>query len=365
MEVGSQAREELFEIFAAKDGERATLLLLAYGLKSAKGGGKEGGQPEGTLYGQAKLNLLDIMKLGDDVEERKVDLTGDGGRGASVGSLVLSMQCSDALSELQKFLNKSGHDARKAMDAEQAAVARQSGGGSPGKRGKDGKDGRDGGKGGKEGGKDGKEGARGAKDGIAPWRGAGANDDQLRIKLVDVELNGEGVRVVDELKRKQRLSTIETLQLEVDIAGLTSRDSPLLSERLNLYDDGHVQPLAFEKTFATSPGSSARKALLAALATPEREDSDVYVLLHAVAPAGSVRGATSRGGSGRGGDEEVRRERGEDIPDPNPKPAPDPNANPQPRCGGGRARRSLTATPTPKPDPDPDPGFQPRPTPRP
>ena len=60
---------------------------------------------------------------------------------------------------------------------------------------------------------------------------------------------------------------IETLQLEVDINGITTRDNPLMSERLNLYQDGTVQPLTLEKSYATSPGTSSRKALLAALAT--------------------------------------------------------------------------------------------------
>ena len=59
--------------------------------------------------------------------------------------------------------------------------------------------------------------------------------------------------------------------LQVDIAGLTSREEPLTSERLNLYRDGTVQPLAFEKTFSTSPGTPARKALLGSLATEATE----------------------------------------------------------------------------------------------
>ena len=49
----------------------------------------------------------------------------------------------------------------------------------------------------------GKDGARGAKVGIAPWRGAGANDDQVRIKLVDVELNGADSMPLESIEYSQ------------------------------------------------------------------------------------------------------------------------------------------------------------------
>jgi hypothetical protein len=69
----------------------------------------------------------------------------------------------------------------------------------------------------------------------------------------------------------------------VDIAGLTSREQPISSEHLNLYRDGTVQPLTLQKAFSTSPGTAARDALKAALATDASEDSDVYCVLFASA----------------------------------------------------------------------------------
>ena len=129
--VGSSAREELFAIIAnTSDKDGANVLFTLYGLtvsegacsrlleparactcllapagrvcaclrafarcgmltsgcssrsqakeaKAAASGGAVGvgkDKPEGTLLGKAKLNLIELMKLGDDVEERKLEL---------------------------------------------------------------------------------------------------------------------------------------------------------------------------------------------------------------------------------------------------------------------------------------------------
>jgi hypothetical protein len=52
--------------------------------------------------------LVELMKLGDDVEERKLELADADPAGGKegVGTLVVSLACTEALSEFQKWLNK-------------------------------------------------------------------------------------------------------------------------------------------------------------------------------------------------------------------------------------------------------------------
>ena len=82
----------------------------------------------------------------------------------------------------------------------------------------------------------------------------------------------------------------------------------LLSLRSSTYTGRHDPTLSFEKSFATSPGTSARSALLSSLATEATEDSDVFFLLYAIASSSAPRGAASRG---RGTDDELKIELGE------------------------------------------------------
>ena len=146
---------------------------------------------------------------------------------------------------------------------------------------------------------------------MPPWRGGGGKtvDEPLRMTLKGLELSREGTDLIDELIRKHRLERLDTVQIEIDIKGITSKEAPLYTERLNLYKDGTTQPLAFERSFATSAGAPARRALLDALATVAPEDSEVYLVLHALAPASAARGQTSRSKGER--DEELRFELGE------------------------------------------------------
>ena len=81
MAVGSTSRDDFYSIIANKDKEDkspADVTFSLYGLtdKEAKGASTaaEGGRPEGSLLGKAKLNFIELMKLGDDVEEKKIEL---------------------------------------------------------------------------------------------------------------------------------------------------------------------------------------------------------------------------------------------------------------------------------------------------
>jgi hypothetical protein len=109
--VGSAERRAFFELLANKDDKEASnVTFLLYGLsdKEAKQAGSSDKKPEGSILGKAKLNLVELMKLGDDVEERKLELADADPAGGKegVGTLVVSLACTEALSEFQKWLNK-------------------------------------------------------------------------------------------------------------------------------------------------------------------------------------------------------------------------------------------------------------------
>jgi hypothetical protein len=109
--VGSAERSAFFELPANKDDKQASnVTFLLYGLsdKEAKQAGSSDKKPEGSILGKAKLNLVELMKLGDDVEERKLELADADPAGGKegVGTLVVSLACTEALSEFQKWLNK-------------------------------------------------------------------------------------------------------------------------------------------------------------------------------------------------------------------------------------------------------------------
>ena len=109
--VGSAERRAFFELLANKDDKEASnVTFLLYGLsdKEAKQAGSSDKKPEGSILGKAKLNLVELMKLGDDVEERKLELADADPAGGKegMGSLVVSLACTEALSEFQKWLNK-------------------------------------------------------------------------------------------------------------------------------------------------------------------------------------------------------------------------------------------------------------------
>ena len=76
-----------------------------------------------------------------------------------------------------------------------------------------------------------KGGKSGGSGGDAPWRATReSRDDSLRVTLADLELNRDGMDLLDDVAREKRLPPIDTLLMEVDIAGITSREKPLITE---------------------------------------------------------------------------------------------------------------------------------------
>ena len=68
---------------------------------------------------------------------------------------------------------------------------------------------------------------------MPPWCASGAehDSDTLRVAISCLEITRGGLDLLDSVAREKRLPPFDTLQMEIDMPGLTSREQPLRTEQ--------------------------------------------------------------------------------------------------------------------------------------
>ena len=270
LSVGSAARDAVMDALASDRHSDSFVHISLFGTDG------RGAAAQDTYMGGAHFSLHDILRARENLKDHQLEVRAEpvGGAGSAAGSeadrliATLSVSCTalDALKEVQAALTRFGSTA----DAKIGELHGQ-----------------------------------GLRDGAAagsaptaaemaekaagpPWTKAHA-DDQLVVRLRDLAVEKAVWRdAIAEISRREK-ATVETVVIELDILGIAEppksggkQVAHILTPQLAVYGDGKVEALTYERCFSTAPGTRCRGRMVEALESETPDDSDVFVVLHAL-----------------------------------------------------------------------------------
>ena len=296
LSVGSAARDAVMDALASDRHSDSFVHISLFGTDG------RGAAAQDTYMGGAHFSLHDILRAKENLKDMQLEVRAEpvGGAGSAAGSeadrlvATLSVSCTalDALKEVQAALTKFGstadakigelqgqglHDGASAGSAPAAAEVAEKAAGPP-------------------------------------WAKAHA-DDQLVVRLRDLVVEKAAWRdAIADISRREK-ATVETVVIELDILGIAEPPKSggkqvvqILTPQLAVYGDGKVEALTYERCFSTAPGTRCRGRMVEALESETPDDSDVFVVLHALVRPTQPAAGRSRAAARAGANEERKVE---------------------------------------------------------
>ena len=295
LSVGSAARDAVMDALASDRHSDSFVHISLFGTDG------RGAAAQDTYMGGAHFSLHDILRARENLKDHQLEVRAEpvGGAGSAAGSeadrlvATLSVSCTalDALKEVQAALTKFGSTADAKIGELQGQGLRDgaASGSAPAAA------------------------EVAEKAAGPPWTRAHA-DDKLVVRLRDLAVEKAVWRdAIADISRREK-ATVETVVIELDILGIAEppksggkQVAQILTPQLAVYGDGKVEALTYERCFSTAPGTRCRGRMVEALESETPDDSDVFVVLHAMVRPLQPAAGRSRAAARASANEEERK----------------------------------------------------------
>ena len=265
--INSPMRDAVMDSLASDQLSASVVHLSLFGAE-----GRAGYQQD-QYMGGARFSLRDVLKSGFDLKDEKLEVRTEPAGGVerpweasadrSIATITVSVTALTALKEVAAALSKYGSPGDAKIGELQEERAREAAAAGEAVAGADG---------------------AAAKVEGPPWA-TSHPDDKIVMRMRELVLERAGRDEIARLSRQKKVQ-VDSVVLEIDMLGIADSKQgheQLMTPPLAVYGDGTVQKLDYDRSFSTAPGSKMRSKLLGALESPEQQDSDVYIVLHAVA----------------------------------------------------------------------------------